>query len=76
MNRELLLCARDIENMYFEGIPLHKAIRHMQYLLAPHEVQAAKRELIAQATDKRRAYNEYKANMFDRYYHKQKQKGV
>jgi hypothetical protein len=76
MNKALMLCARDIENMWRNGIPLQKAIRHMQYLLAPHEVQTAKRELIARATDKRRAYNEYKANMFDRYYHKQKQKGV
>jgi hypothetical protein len=45
MNKALMLCARDIENMWRNGIPLQKAIRHMQYLLAPYEVRAAKEEL-------------------------------
>jgi hypothetical protein len=45
MNKTLMLCARDIENMYFSGIPLHKAIRHMQYLINHQEVRQAKIDL-------------------------------
>jgi hypothetical protein len=45
MNHALMLCARDIENMYFAGIPLQKAIRHMQYLINHQEVRQAKIDL-------------------------------
>lgn len=60
MDRALMLCARDIEQMYFAGIPLHKAIRHMQYLLAPYEIRAAKEELRKLADKKRLMYKDYK----------------
>jgi hypothetical protein len=45
IDKALMLCARDIENMYFSGIPLHKAIRHMQYLINHQEVRQAKIDL-------------------------------
>jgi hypothetical protein len=76
MNKSLLLCARDIQIMYQSGISYSKALRHMQYILAPYEVAEAKRDLIRHAQAKRRVYNEYKSNMFDKYYHSLKQKGA
>jgi hypothetical protein len=45
IDRAMMHCARDIENMYFSGIPLHKAIRHMQYLINHQEVRQAKIDL-------------------------------
>jgi hypothetical protein len=60
MNREMMLCARDIEQMYFAGIPLAKAIRHMQYLLAPYEVKAAQRELREKQSEPYKLYKSYK----------------
>lgn len=45
MNKALMYCARDIEQMYFAGIPLPKAIRHMQYLINHQEVRQAKIDL-------------------------------
>lgn len=62
INRSIMLCARDIEQMYFAGVPLQKAIRHMQYLLAPYEVRAAKEELRKLADKKRLMYKDYKNN--------------
>jgi hypothetical protein len=60
MNKALLHCARDIEQMYFAGVPLHKAIRHMQYLLAPYEVKAAQRELRIKQMEPYKLYKSYK----------------
>lgn len=60
MNKSLMLCARDIEQMYFNGTPLNKAIRHMQYLLAPYEVKAAQRELRLKQSEKYKSYKAYK----------------
>lgn len=62
INHSLMLCARDIETMWRNGVPLNKAIRHMQYLLAPWEVQAAKRELQRVQDRSRLEYNWYKAD--------------
>jgi hypothetical protein len=45
LNKALLHCARDIEQMYFAGVPLHKAIRHMQYLINYQEIRQAKIDL-------------------------------
>jgi len=60
MDKSILLCTRDIENMWRNGIPLSKAIRHMQYLLTPYEVRAAKEELRKIADSKRLMYKNYK----------------
>jgi hypothetical protein len=60
IDKSLMLCARDIEQMYFSGIPLHKAIRHMQYLLAPYEVRAAQRELKRKEVEPYKLYKSYK----------------
>ncbi len=57
INHSLMLCARDIETMWRNGVPLNKAIRHMQYLLA-----AAKRELQRVQDKTRLEYNWYKAD--------------
>jgi len=56
----ILLYTRDIEQMYFAGVPLHKAIRHMQYLINPQEVNAAKRELRKLQGTEDRVYKDYK----------------
>ena len=60
MDKSILLCTRDIENMWRNGIPLAKAIRHMQYLLAPNEVNAAQRDLRLKQSEPYRAYKSYK----------------
>jgi hypothetical protein len=60
MDRALLLCTRDIENMWRDNIPLSKAIRHMQYLINPQEVNAAKREIRKLQGTGDRVYKEYK----------------
>jgi len=48
IDKAILLCTRDIESMWRNGIPLSKAIRHMQYLINPQEVKQAKADLKAQ----------------------------
>ena len=60
IDRAIMLCARDIEQMYFAGVPLQKAIRHMQYLLAPYEVRAAQRELRLKQSEPYKIYKAYK----------------
>jgi hypothetical protein len=60
MNRALLHCTRDIEQMYFNGIPLSAAIRNLQYQLAPYEVKAAQRELRIRESEPYKLYKSYK----------------
>ena len=60
MNKSLLLCARDIELSYFRGIPLKAAIRQMQYLLVPCEVNAAQRDLRLLQSEPYKIYKSYK----------------
>ncbi len=76
MDRALMLCARDIENMYFSGIPLHKAIRHMQYLLVPCEVNAAVKELEKLEKRKTAQYEQYTSDLINKGYHIKKIKGA
>lgn len=70
INHSLMLCSRDIESMWRNGMPLDKAIRHMQYLLVPREVQAAKRDLRRAQNKRRQQYNWYKADAIDKTLHK------
>jgi hypothetical protein len=72
INHSIMLCARDIENMWRNGIPLQKAIRHMQYILAPYEVKAAKMELRKLAKAKQHEYKYYKATCIDKSMHRKK----
>lgn len=72
MDRALMLCARDIEQMYFAGIPLQKAIRYMTYLINYQEINAAKRELRNLARNKQYEYNHYKGESINKYLHNKK----
>jgi hypothetical protein len=76
MNKSLLLCARDIELSYFRGIPLKPAIRQMQYLLVPCEVNAAVKELEKLEKRKTAQYEQYTSDLINKGYHIKKIKGA
>jgi hypothetical protein len=76
MNRALMNCARDIELSYFRGIPLKAAIRQMQYLLAPCEVNAAVKELEKLEKRKTAQYEQYTSDLINKGYHIKKLKGA
>jgi hypothetical protein len=76
LNKALMHCARDIEQMYFRGIPLQAAIRQMQYLLVPCEVNAAAKELKRRAKRKTAQYEQYTSDLINKSYHVKKLKGA
>jgi hypothetical protein len=76
MNQSMMLCARDIEQSYFRGIPLKAAIRQMQYLLAPCEVNAAVKELEKLEKRKTAQYEQYTSDLINKGYHVKKLKGA
>jgi hypothetical protein len=76
MSRALLHCARDIEQSYFRGIPLKAAIRQMQYLLVPCEVNAAVKELEKLEKRKTAQYEQYTSDLINKGYHVKKLKGA
>jgi hypothetical protein len=76
MNKSLLLCARDIEQSYFRGIPLQAAIRQMQYLLVPCDVNAAVKELEKLEKRKTAQYEQYTSDLINKGYHVKKLKGA
>jgi hypothetical protein len=76
MNKSLLHCTRDIELSYFRNIPLKAAIRQMQYLLAPCEVNAAVKELEKLEKRKTAQYEQYTSDLLNKGYHVKKLKGA
>jgi hypothetical protein len=46
IDKNIMKYANDVFQLYLKGIPLQKAIRQVQYLMADREVQQAKLELI------------------------------
>jgi hypothetical protein len=76
MNQAIMLCARDIEQSYFRNVPLKAAIRQMQYMLVPCEVNAAVKELEKLSKRKTAQYEQYTSDLINKGYHVKKLKGA
>jgi hypothetical protein len=73
IDKNIMKYANDVFQLYLKGIPLQKAIRQVQYLMADREVQQAKLELMKLAKAKQHEYNWYKKSSIDKRLHTKKQ---
>ena len=72
MDHTIMLYANDVYQLYLQGVPLQKAIRHVQYIMNSHESQQAKKELIKLYNAKHIDADIYRASCIDKRLHRLK----